>query len=385
MSVSRRSFLRASALVLGGAALSACSQPATPAPTAASSPAPALPAASAVPPSPVAASPAPAPSLAASPSVIASPSAVAANGPLVGVTSAWVAQTSNQMIFPLALEAGYFQKYGVNMDLSYINGSNTGIAGILSHSLDMITAAGTAVVGAQASDQDLVMVMGFLNQAVFRVMALPSVTDIDAAKSQTIVVTKVGNSDYFAWQNIARVKGWNLSDLSFVNGNDVPGQVALLQNGQAQVAAFSPPNNVLALEIGAHEVLDTASLDVPEQQTGVILPRDYLQAHRDVVLNIAKASVEAIHRWKVDPDYTKQVINKYLPSNDPQFTDVGYSAYTDVWPQVPFPNRAGLQTVIQEVSSQNSAAQNLTPDQMLDMSVVQELVDSGFINQIYGS
>ena len=100
---------------------------------------------------------------------------------------------------------------------------------------------------------------------------------------------------------------------------------------------------------------------------------------------MVKASVEAMARWKKDVAFTKGVIQKYLESTDPQFTDTGYDAYGPLWPQAPYPSRDGMQKVIEEVSSQNAKANDLNVDQLMDTSVVKELEDSGFIKQIYSS
>jgi ABC-type nitrate/sulfonate/bicarbonate transport system substrate-binding protein len=73
-----------------------------------------------------------------------------------------VAKTANQMVWPVAKEAGYFDKYGINLHLSYVNGSTTAIAALLAKDLDLASVAGSAIAGAQAAGQDIVMVAGFL-------------------------------------------------------------------------------------------------------------------------------------------------------------------------------------------------------------------------------
>ena len=50
---------------------------------------------------------------------------------------------------------------------------------------------------------------------------------------------------------------------------------------------------------------------------------------------------------------------------------------------MPYPSREGMAKVIVEVSSQNPKAKDLNVDQLMDLSVVKELEDSGFIKQIY--
>jgi NitT/TauT family transport system substrate-binding protein len=290
--------------------------------------------------------------------------------------------TANQMIWPLAKDAGYFDKYGVSFDLSYLNGSANAIAALFAKDLDVASVAGSAIVGAQAAGQDIVMVAGFLNQAVFRILAT-DLQSIDQVKGKTVAVTKIGQADYYAWQTVIERQGWSQDDVTFVNANDVMGQVGLLQQGAVQAIAVSPPNDVLALQVGAHLLLDTATLGEPEQNVGFGVTRGYLKDNRAAATSMVKASIEAMARWKKDPVFTKGVIQKYLQSTDEQFTNVGYEAYGPLWPQAPYPSRDGMLKVIQEVSSQNPKAKDLNVDQLIDNSVVKELEDSGFIKQIY--
>lgn len=385
MIASRRAMLRGT-LLMGGAALLAACAPATSAPPT-SAPAPTSPpaqptsaplAATAVPATPTRppAAATSAPTTAAAPTPTSAP---------IAVRGAWVAKTANQMIWPLAKEAGYFDKYGVSFDLSYVNGSSTAIAALLARDLDVASVAGSAIVGAQASGQDIIMIAGFLNQAVFRVMAATDISSIDDLKGKTVAVTRVGQADYFAWQTVIERQGWAQDDLNFVNANDVAGQVGLLQQGQVAAIAVSPPNDVLATDAGAHMILDTATLNEPEQNVGFGTSRAYLQANRAAVTGIVKASIEAMARWRKDAAFTRGVIDKYLQADNPQFTDVGYEAYRPVWPQAPYPSRDGMLKVIQEVSSQNPRARDLDVDKLMDTSVVKELEDSGFVKQIYAT
>jgi NitT/TauT family transport system substrate-binding protein len=244
--------------------------------------------------------------------IAAAGTACAPNLPVakVGVKGAWVAKTANQMIWPVAKDAGYFDKYGVSFDLNYLNGSTTGIAALLAKDIDVASVAGSAIVGAQASGQDIVMVAGFLNQAVFRILANSDIPSIEAVRGKTVAVTRVGQADYYAWQTVIEHEGWSADDITFVNANDVAGQVGLLQQGQVQAIAVSPPNDVLATKIGAHLLLDTATLHEPEQNVGMGVTRAYLAENRATVLNILKASVEAMARWKKDAAFTNGVIQK---------------------------------------------------------------------------
>jgi ABC-type nitrate/sulfonate/bicarbonate transport system substrate-binding protein len=164
----------------------------------------------------------------------------------------------------------------------------------------------------------------------------------------------------------------------------VAGQVTMLASGDVQAIAVSPPNNVLAEQVGGHEILDTVTLNEPEQNNGFAVSRKYLAENRATVLAVTRASVEAMARWKRDAPFVKEVIRKYLRLDNQRFVDVGYEAYAPIWPEAPYPSREGFAKVIEQVSTQNPRARGLMPDMMMDTSLVRELEESGFIRQVYG-
>jgi ABC-type nitrate/sulfonate/bicarbonate transport system substrate-binding protein len=354
--LSRRSLLRSSAALGGLVVLSSCAPAAAPSPSASV-------AASAGPPS-------------ATPSPTATPTKAA---------GAWVALTSNQMLWPVALEAGYFKKYGQEFDLSYVAGSNNAMAAMLSGKIGLTSVAGSAVVTSAAGGEDVVMIAGFINKMIFRIMAMPGITSIDQLKGKTIAVTRIGTADYFAWSSVAKHQGWTVDkDLQFVAANDPPGQIAVLTSGKAAAIAVSPPNNILAETAGAHEVLDMATYNEPEQQVGIAVTRKYLAANRAAVTENMQATIEAIARWKKDPEFVKGVIKKYLKSSDQKFLDVGYSAYKDIFPQAPYPSEEAFQKVIDETAARSPKAKGLDPKKLIDRSIIEELEKSGFIKKLYG-
>jgi NitT/TauT family transport system substrate-binding protein len=350
--LSRRELLRSSVALGGYAVLQSCAPSAAPSP------------------SPTAAS-------------AASTLAATASPKPTSARAAWVALTSNQMIWPVALEAGYFKKYGLDLGLEYINGSNNAMAAMLSGQIGLISVAGSAVVTAAAGGADVVMIAGFVNKMIFRVMALPPITSVDQLKGKTIAVTRLGTADYFAWQTVAAKQGWKVDDLVFIAASDPPGQVAALVSGRCAAIAVSPPNNILAIKAGAREILDMASYNEPEQNVGVAVSKKYLAENRAAAVASMQGSIEAIARWKKDPAFVKDVIKKYLKNDDPEFLDVGYAAYKDVFQPTPYPSEEAIAKVIQEVSAQEPKSKDLKPAGLIDRSVIQELEASGFIKQVF--
>lgn len=309
-----------------------------------------------------------------------------ASGAAPHVNAAWVTLVVEQMIFAMGVEAGYFQKYGVDFTLSYINQSTNGIAGIASHSLDMIIGSGAAAVSAQSGGEDVLVGWTFIGKPPFRLMATAGIDTVDEVKGKTAVVGRVGSStDYFYWLALTQYLGWSQDDVQYVSGGDQLGQIALLQTGQVQALLAEAPVDLLDEDAGAHQLFDMTTTDIPYAGAATILSRAFLASNRAAVLGVAKGCVEAVHRWKTDADFTKAVIEKYLQPQDPRYSQDGWEAFKDVFAEEPFVSRDAMQAVIGQVAAQTPAAASVDVDKTFDNSIVQELVDSGFIEQLYGA
>lgn len=380
--IPRRRFLRATALLCGGMALSACSPsaPTTSAPAPTAAPPAALPSSSVA-----SASPAASPSAAVPASPVAQV-APTAGGALIPVKAAWVVQVVQQMPFAVGVEAGYFRKYGLDFQLSYVNGSNNAIAAITAHDLDVAIGSGAAVVSAQAGGADALLVLSSYGKSYFKVMAPASIATMDDLKGKTAAVSKVGSgTDYFYLLAVMKYLGWGPDDLTFVSGGDNAGTLAMVQQGQVQCVIVTPPSDITAEDLGLHSVFDTSTIDLPDVQSAVILGRDYLNRNRDAVTAIVQGCVEAVHRWKTDEQFTEAVIQKYMQPSDPRFVTQGWQDFAQVFVHEPLISREGMLAVIDQVTAQTPEAKNVDVDKTFDNSLVQGLIDNGFIRQVYAS
>lgn len=379
-SIPRRAFLRSALVACAGLTLSACARP-TPAPSTVSA---------ATGPTPAASAPA-LPSSVPSSSPVAQPSPVAQVAPTQGGTltpvhGAFVSLTAEQMLLPMTLEGGYFQKYGIDFQLDYVQGSSTASAGLVSNSLDMFDGSGEAVIAARAGGGDILLLASFVNQLLTTIVATPDVLTMDDVKGRIAAVSKVGSgTDYFYWLDVMQALGWSKDDVQFLSAGGSPGELALLQQNQAQAMLVGPPVNLQAESLGLHEVFDTGTITVPDVNSTVIVTRSYLASDRDTLLNVLRACIEGAHRWDTDGDFAQAVIGTYLKSQDAQFNLAGWQQYSGHIQHAPFVTHAAMEDTVPSVAAQTPAAANVDVDQTFDMSLVQEIVDSGFVQQVWGS
>jgi ABC-type nitrate/sulfonate/bicarbonate transport system substrate-binding protein len=145
--------------------------------------------------------------------------------------------------------------------------------------------------------------------------------------------------------------------------------------------------NFRLTEKGYKVLLDMSTLDLVYQGAGVVTRRSFIQQNRDVVLRFNKAIIEAIELMKRDPQSTKEVIAKFLGfdlTKDQKVLDETYSLLISKnLLEKPYPSSVGIQNVIDESALQNPQAVNYKAGDMVDLSIMDELEASGFLNSLY--
>jgi hypothetical protein len=94
--------------------------------------------------------------------------------------------------------------------------------------------------------------------------------------------------------------------------------------------------------------------------------------------------VEAIHIIKTEKNYAKALFKKNLGVADPEGLERAYRDYSNAFPEVPYPNPDGVKTMLDDLAAKNPKASTADPKTFVDMSLVREVENSGFIKQVYG-
>jgi taurine transport system substrate-binding protein len=311
----------------------------------------------------------------------------ASTGPLQRVKVLWVAKVANMAPAWVAYEADYFRGQGLEVDLSYVNGSPTGMAALISGDTDILQVAGTAVVTAAASSQDSarkpVLIVGTVNQSVWKLMVQQGITSVAQLKGKTLCITRAGTADEIALK--LYVKRQNLDpakDVTIISGNSIEGCAATIESNRAAGGVFSTPFTALLQSKGYKVLVDFAKENIQLQQLGVAVTKGYADQHPDIVLRFVKAYIEGIHRFKTDKVFAQRVMSmtKYLGLTDQLQLDDAFTTYKEIFEKVPLPSDAALQNVIDNVPQ----AKGMAPAAFVEPRFVKQLEREGFIKRVYG-
>ncbi len=373
MRYSRLRAPRALAACLLAGLLAACAQPApAPAPGPAAAPAPAsAPALSAAAPSPTDAAGLP----------------PIDTAKVDAIRVAWTAASGSQTPLWIAYEGGYFQKYGLDVDLSFVASSSTAVQAVLADEIQFSACAGGAPIASRVAGSDMKIISSVTNVPAFYLMARPEIRTVEDLRGRRIAIDRRGSSQEVAARMVLRARGMDPDrDVIWVStGGGFLEVLAALGSGAADAADFSSPTNLEARKRGYVELVDIAAQGFPYQGSCLMARESYLNAHPDVARKVVRAYADAIHRYKTDEAFAVDTLIKYTKIDDREIQHETWRYYAlQLAPEIPYPTPEGIQTVIEEVAATNPQAASHQPAEFMDDRFVRELEAAGYFKQLYG-
>lgn len=133
-------------------------------------------------------------------------------------------------------------------------------------------------------------------------------------------------------------------------------------------------------------VADLSRLDVPYTLHGIGTRKNIIRDRRDTVVRFMKAYVEAIHVFKTKKELALNTLKKYARMSDISLMSSTYDDYSQrLIPAVPYPSAPGIQTIIDHLAKTRPEAKGLKPNDFIDVSILKEIEDSGFVKKLYAN
>ncbi|WP_264325499.1 ABC transporter substrate-binding protein [Romeriopsis navalis] len=309
------------------------------------------------------------------------------NSDLTQANVCFSGNSGNQAVVWYAQDKGLFKKYGLDVKLTAITGGSSAAAAMIAGEMDFCQISGPAIVNAVVAEQDLVIIAGLFNTYVTTLIARPEIKTVDDLRGKSIAISKPGGASDTEVRIALKSLGLKPNkDVTVLAVGGQSARMVAMESGQIASTVVSPPNTLTARKRGYRELLDLASLNLPFQHTSLATTRAYLAKHPDVSQAFVKANVEAIVRMKQDPAGTKAVMAKYMlldVKDDAAALDEAYTRLIDkALSNKPYPTLDGIQAILTNLATKNPAAAKVKPTDIADRRIIQDLNDSGFIDQL---
>jgi ABC-type nitrate/sulfonate/bicarbonate transport system substrate-binding protein len=282
----------------------------------------------------------------------------------------------------VAQDQRFFSKEGLEVSFAQVTGSSA-VATLISGESQALVVGATEVADFDATGGDLVMIAAGSNLPVFSLYVHKSIRSVQDLVGKKIAVTRTGTSTDTTARIILDHFGLTGKVEIVTAGGTLSGIMAEMAAGIAAGGILSPPTTAQADAAGFRELVSGVRLGVPMTQSAVTVRRSYLGQNREIALRLLRAYVAAwaYIRNPANEAGTEGAIAHYTRATPDQAV-VAYKAFFPVWQdKVPRVDPRGVRNAIR--FSASSQVRNMTPASLIDDSLLQELVRSGFVKSLY--
>lgn len=281
-------------------------------------------------------------------------------------------------------EAELFRKHGLDVELLFIPGGPTVAAAMMTGEVPIAAVAGPAVVSSNLAGADLVMIAGIVNTFAFQIVTVKGIATYQQLKGKRLGVNRFGAAPDVAARFALKHMGIDPKEVTILQLGEQSTRLTAMLSGQLDAAVFLPPITTMAIKHGMNVLLDLAELGAEFQITGLGSTQRFLAQRRSTAIRFMQAFVEGIRYYKTHKPESMRAIAKYMKVNDMDAVSATYDYFAPkIVPRKPYPSLKGIKALLDLAANEKAEARNISPERFVNMTVLKEVDDSGFIDRLY--
>jgi len=284
----------------------------------------------------------------------------------------------------IAKETGLFKKYGLDIDLVFIDGSTRGIQSLLAGDLSFTEAVGTSAINGRIAGGDIAIVNGLVNPLPSYIIGKPALRSPEDLKGRTAAVHIPGTAADFALRLALKKVGIAYNQIKAITVGGGPARIASVIGGQTDFTVVSDAEKIQGENAGLKMIIDMAELKVPFLYTCIVTTRQRIREQPDTVRGMVEAIAEAIHFFKTRKEESIKILSKYTRGPSRTILEGAYSAYSRLFVEDTYPTLEGLRNTLEVQSSLDPKAAKAKAEDFVDLRFVDQLRSTGFIDKLYG-
>jgi NitT/TauT family transport system substrate-binding protein len=279
-------------------------------------------------------------------------------------------------------DLGIFRKNGLDANIVLITGGVRMTQAILSGSAPMGFTGATLVASAVAGGSDSVMVLGITNRLTYDIWAKPEIKRPENLKEKTLAISSFGSSSHVA--SFLMLQHFNIDEkkdrITFLAIGDEPTRAQALIAGRIDATIVDPSVSGPLKERGFSYLGNLQQLGVPFVNNALVSTRRYLRERPRTAEAIVKSIVEG-NAYMLNPANRARV-TEILARHLRLESKEAEKAYEDLLPKVerrPYPSMDAVNATIQIMGLRNPKIAQLKPEDLVDVSILQRLEQTGFV------
>ncbi len=310
----------------------------------------------------------PAVSAAAKPA--ASASAKPAVSGLTRVKAAYSQVSAAQGALYAAIDNGFFAKYGLDVDLGQVAGTQQ-VPALQANELQFGTPGGNELVSSVLAGAPMVALAVSSNYMLQSLYGGKGVTDIKQVEGKPIAITTAGSTSEAGAKLFLRHFGLD-KKVQYQPAGTVAGVAAVLEKGDAAGGVTSPPTTIQLEKAGLKELVNGPKFEDPAVHAAVMVTRDYLKNNQDTVKRFLQGYVDG---WRFAIDRVNEpamvkTLAKWTKSDDAT-AKASYEFVVEAWARdrIPAVNQKAVENIMSIVD--NPKAKEAKPADFYDNSLIE--------------
>jgi ABC-type nitrate/sulfonate/bicarbonate transport system substrate-binding protein len=308
--------------------------------------------------------------------------------PLQKLTINFASRTGTTWPLYIAKEAGYFEKYGLDVNMVFAV-HPAAIAMVISGEAVMTNYPLEQAMLAASKDASLAIVGSPFRKSLFALMAGKQFSNVRELKGKRFGVSQLGDAPYNYAVSLLAKFGLTPRDVEWTPiGTDVNGRAAALASGRVDATMITAPVYFKLEQQGFKALANTSDYDDIYAPTVYVFKKSTMTANPRLVESLIKAHAEAIQRFYADKAFALKAYLKYMPDNPADLERV-YDRYSKIgtFERVPYLSAAAVQYMIDHPVDEQAAAQMKKFDfhAVIDNSPVERLVREGYFEKLFGT
>src|SRR5712691_10271289 len=273
----------------------------------------------------------------------------------------------------MAKAIGAFDKYGVNVDIQYIE-TATAVPAMVANGIDAQEVSAAPVITADANgDLDLVLLASALNHPILGLYALPEITNAEQLRGRIVASDKPGTPTDYSARLALSLLGLTPTDVDLRIVGSAAEVTPAMMSGQLPAGVVAPPQSFLVEAKGFH--LLQGIFDQPYQNVGIVARRSRLDELAPALRPFLAGIRDGILAWNAQPDLAMKVMDDYAKIGDPDILKRTYDFYTKTAPFEPSlqPTLPGIRAMMDFLSPTVPKLANYKPEQFVDTRFLSQL------------
>jgi NitT/TauT family transport system substrate-binding protein len=303
---------------------------------------------------------------------------------LTRLKTSYSALTANMAAYWLAKDSKIFEKHGLNVDVVLIESGVTTVQALTAGETQIAMGGGTVAVSSNLAGSDIVSIASIESRLPYALLSQKDIKTIDQLKGKRLAISRFGSASDLAARLILQRYGLVADkDVTILQTGGTSTRLSALHKRSVDATILTPEFFTLAKKAGFTILADPTQYEIPFPQLEVITSRAFIKSNADVATRYLRAIIEGIYAVKNNPEPSIRALGKYLKIDDREALEEVYRLYRDIYPQIPHPSPAAIQTQLTWMAERDPRAKAAKPEQFIDGTILREIEKSGFVAKLY--